>query len=437
MMRTRVGHRAIAVAVVLAIITHARGASAAGFQVSEQSITGLGRAFAGAGIVGDDASAVFYNPAAMSLLEGTQAQGGVTVILPSAVFHGSSTRAPVSLLTGAPVGPATVEQGRDGGGSDTFVPHFYFATDLTDRVKLGLGATAPFGLITDYDTHWVGRYHALRSNLRTYDFNPSLSYRINEHFSIGGGMSAQYASVSLSQAVFTGTPVDGLAKVHGTDWSYGYNAGVLFELNDRIRAGAAFRSQVKHTLGGELKVTGVGPQSHTVGAEATTSFPETVHADVFARVTDEIGLSAGMRWTNWSRFDELRVRFADGSPDSVTKENWHDSWMAKVGVDYLVLPGLTLRSGFAYDQTPVDNRSFRTPRIPDSSRYWLSVGASYRVIDRVNVDIGYAHLFSPRGDITNTIPIAQPSADTAVVDRLDGHFSSGADLVGLQALCRF
>jgi long-chain fatty acid transport protein len=431
-------HAARGTAVAVAILASAVAAHGAGFQVSEQTVVGLGRAFAGAGVVGDDLSAVFYNPAAMTLLEGTGVQAGITFVLPSAVFEGDSTRVPVSLTTGMPVGAPTVESGRGGGGGDTQVPHLYFVTDiLHERVRLGIGGTVPFGLITDYDRDWVGRYHALRSILRSMDFNPSVAVRVNDHLSIGAGMSAQYASVSLSRAVFTGMQ-DGLAKVSGTDWSYGWNVGVLLELNERLRGGVGFRSKVKHTLDGELRLTGLGPASRKIDAEATTQFPETVHADVFAQVTDRLGLSFGARWTNWSRFEELRVRFADPAmPDDVVRENWHDTWMLKIGLDYAVLPGLVVRSGFAWDQTPVENATFRTPRIPDASRYWLAAGLSYRPFEALSVDVGYAHLFSKSAEGVNSIPIAEPAPGTALVDRLEGEFSGRADIVGASATWRF
>jgi long-chain fatty acid transport protein len=420
----------------LLIATATGRVEAAGFQVSEQSVVGLGRAFAGAGIVGDDLSAVFYNPAGMSLLRGTGGQAGITFVLPSAVFHGDSTRLPVSLATGMPVGEPAIESGRGGGGGDTQVPHLYLVTDLLERWRFGLGVTVPFGLVTDYDSDWVGRYHALRSIVRTIDLNPQVAFRINDHVSVGAGMSAQYASVSLSRAVFTGTN-DALAKVSGTDWSYGYDVGVLLEANDRVRGGIGFRSKVKHTLDGELRVTGLAPETQKTDATAATSFPETVHGDAYFQLTDALGLSLGARWTNWSRFDELRIEFDSAMPDEVTEEKWHDTWMLKVGVDYAVIPALVLRSGFAWDQTPVRSPSFRTPRIPDASRYWLAAGLSYRPLELLSIDVGYAHLFSRRAAALTTIPIAQTGPDTAVVDRLDGNFGGSADIVGASASWRF
>jgi long-chain fatty acid transport protein len=424
-------------AAMLLIASAAARVDAAGFQVSEQSVVGLGRAFAGAGIVGDDLSAVFYNPAGMTLLRGTGAQAGVTFVLPSAVFHGDSTRVPVSLASGMPIGEPSVESGRGGGGGDTQVPHLYLVTDLLERWRFGLGATVPFGLVTDYERDWVGRYHALRSIVRTIDLNPSVAFRVNDHLSVGAGMSAQYASVSLSRAVFTGTN-DALAKVSGTDWSYGYDLGVLLELNDRIRGGIGFRSKVKHTLDGELRVTGLAPTTQKTDATAATTFPETVHGDTYFQLTDALGLSLGARWTNWSRFDELRIKFDSPTmADEVTPERWHDTWMLKAGLDWAVMPVLVIRSGFAWDQTPVRSASFRTPRIPDASRYWLAAGLSYRPLELLSIDVGYAHLFSRAAPALNAIPIAQTGADTAVVDRLDGEFGGSANIVGASASWRF
>lgn len=124
-----------------------------------------------------------------------------------------------------------------------------------------------------------------------------------------------------------------------------------------------------HTLDGELRVTGVGDATQKLDASAATTLPETIHMDLYAQVTDALGLSVGARWTNWSRFDELRVRFAGGArEDEVTPENWHDNWMLKIGLDYAVIPGLVVRGGFAWDQSPIEDATFRTPRIPDARR---------------------------------------------------------------------
>ena len=192
----------------------------AGFQISEQSGTGLGRAFAGFGVIGDDLSMAFYNPAGITMQKGTQIQATGFVIEGESRFSnkGSTQTLPI-------VGVVPSTGGNEDGATTALVPNLYFVMDLTKKLKYGFAVTAPYGLKTNYDREWVGRFHADESELIIVDINPSLGYKINESFSVGAGVSAQYAEATLSQAVSNLQPLtmipDGFAEVEGDDWSYG------------------------------------------------------------------------------------------------------------------------------------------------------------------------------------------------------------------------
>lgn len=421
-------------------------AHAAGFQITEASVAGLGRAFAGAGLVGDDLSAVAYNPAGMTLLSGTAVQGGLTFIDADAYFNGSSTRH---------VGPlARSESGRDNAGAGAVVPNGYFVTEINDRMRFGLGVNAPFGLRTEYDRDWVGRYHAVESDLTTVDINPSLAFRINEQFSIGIGVSYQYVDATLTQRIPglrpTGTvpplvpAADGFGKVEGDDWSWGWNLGAMWELDPDTRLGISFRSKIKQELEGDLETTRKAgtlvnnrplPADVTVRSDASAEvdLPETVGLMFYKRLDPKWGVAAAARWTNWSRFQELRIEstgFAGGA--SVTEENWEDTWALSVGVDHYYNEQWTLRAGMAWDQSPVPNSGDRTARIPDSDRFWLSVGASYRPSKNVTVDMGLAHLFFRDADTSDAV-----SSGPTFGDQLNGSYNSSANLFGVAVQYRF
>lgn len=411
-------------------------AHAAGFQLTEQSVTGLGRAFAGASLVADDLSAAFYNPADMMLLDaGTQVQAGVTFISVESEFHdrGSFQSLPT------PSGRVSVPSrglADDDGGTDNFVPNLYAVTDLDERIRVGLAITVPFGLRTEYADNWVGRYHALESELKTIDISPSIAYRVNEQFSIGAGVSFQYAEATLSQAIFTGTPEDGKVEITADDWGFGFNLGATYELSRDTRFGLSYRSKVKQTAEGDRELSGVGPLSGTVGAEATVELPETVYLTAYHRFDPNWSLLGTARWTKWSRFDELRIKFDNGSPDAVTVENWDDTWFFSLGVQYAYSPDLTLRAGVAYDNAAVPDAEHRTPRIPDTDRTWLALGASYKPSQNLSLDVGYAHLFGEDVDMRNTLPIAR-TAGGAVLDTLIGEFEGSTDILGAQLTYRF
>ena len=418
----------------LLLADHAYGA---GFQLVETSVTGMGRATAGGSIAGDDLSAVHFNPADMMLLKGRKIQSGLSFVsVTSKIDAGGSSR-----IFPGPDGPviAPTPGGTiDNGGTDVFVPNLYYVMDIDERTKFGLGLTTPFGLRTDYGSNWVGRYHALESELTTIDINPAIAYRLNEHFSVGAGVSAQYADVTLSQAVFTGGSDDGFAEVKADDWGFGFNLGLLYEVDANTRFGLSYRSKVRQTATGELAtyIPGFGDLPK-VGAETTVDLPETLGIEFYKRLDDRWALMAGARWTRWSRFDELRIKFADGRPDAVTEENWDNSWAFSVGVSYDYSPELTLRAGYMPDQNPIPSTEFRTPRIPGNTCNWLALGASYGPLPQLTVDVAYAHLFVDDAEIDNTIPIAV-SAAGPVLDNLVGKIdSANTDLFGLQVVWKF
>ncbi len=413
---------------------------ASGFQITEQSVAGLGRAFAGSGVVGDDASAIFYNPAGMTLRQGSEAQAGISFIASNGEFTNQGSTQTIN----TPQGPITIpSSGPDAnGGTNAYIPNLFFATDVSDRVRIGLGVTAPFGLKTKYGLEWVGRYQALVSDLETIDINPSLAFKATDKLSLGVGFSAQYSDVTLSQAVFVVNPAtgqqlpDGLAEVKGNNWGFGYDLGALYEFDPDTRIGASFRSKVKQAVDGERTIEGIPGRSGTVGAQATVTLPETVYVGAFKRLNPQWGVSGTIRWTNWSRFQELRI-VSDGSPDAVDQEDWDDTWFFSMGVDYAYRSDLTFRAGYAYDQSPVPNATFRTPRIPDSDRNWLSVGASYRPAPNLTLDFGYSHLFFADANVDRSINLVA-AAPGVFTDTLVGEYeSSNANIFGIQVNYQF
>ncbi len=408
---------------------------AAGFQLNEQSITGLGRATAGGSLAGDDLSSAFYNPAEMFYINTDEKfQAGFAYISATGKFKTKSSNK--ALITPVGLIPVGSSSGKTNIKEETIIPHTYFVTDINDSFKFGLSIAAPFGLATRYNKNWTGRYHAIDSEVKVIDFNPSVAYKVNDKFSVGLGLSAQKISATLSQAIYTGTPKDGFAEVTGSDTSLGYNLGLAYSLNDSTRFSLSYRSKVAHTLDGKRKLKNVGAKSGKVDAKAKITLPETVSLSAFKQINDKFDVMASVRWTNWSRFDELRVSYGDGSPDSVTDESWNDSWSVSLGGDYHLSEKLTLRGGIAYDQTPIPNAKHTTPRIPDGDRVWLSAGLTYKPSKNVSVDFGYTHLFIDSGDVDNTVPIAR-TPNGILIDSLRGTTSADADLIGIQVKIGF
>lgn len=405
----------ISAAVVLGtiIVTHSVVTYAAGFMLIEQGTKGLGSAFAGAAAEASDSSTIYFNPAGMTRVSGRQVASAAHVIIPSVKFSNDGSRFGATALTG--------DQGGNGAVT-AYVPNFYFIDDITSDVKLGLGINVPFGLTTEYDSTWQGRYQAIKSDLVTLNINPSIAYKINSNLSFGAGISAQQAKAELTSAVdlrallsSTTQDADATAKITGSDWGYGYNFGLLYELNSATRIGAAYRSQVAHTLKGNAvftptnaTATAILPSIQASGslinttARAKTVMPENISIAGYHQINNEWALLADATWTRWSRFKELRVHYDSGQADSVTPEDWNDSWRYGAGINWKPNGAITYRAGLAYDATPVPNADRRSPRVPDNTRRWIALGASYQTSKSFTFDVGYAHLFESNAPINNT-----------------------------------
>ena len=431
---------------------------ASGFQLIEQSVSAMGSAYAGSESMASDATTVFFNPAGMSRLKGNQLSAGIHLISTSADFsNDGSYKNP--LLTGNAVVPGSLTGTDDDGGTLGVVPNFYLVSEINPDLHLGLGINAPFGLATDYDSDWIGRYHAIKSEVKTIDLNPALSYRVNDRLSVGFGISAQYLKAKLTNAVDFGTvcigsfgavpcggagvvPLasDGKAEVEGDSWAFGYNLGLLYQFSEQTRLGLSYRSKISHDLDGDAEfrvpasfqglLTFVGSSAFTAtGASAEVDLPETAIISLFHQINPKWAVMGEIAWTRWSRFEELRIQFDNpAQPDSVQPENWDDSWRFSLGVNYAPNTKWTYRAGAAYDQTPVPSAKERTARIPGNSRTWLALGVGYNVSQNLSLDVGYAHLFVDNTEIDH-------AASTGHV--LVGDYDNSVDIFSAQLSYKF
>ena len=394
-------------------------ASSAGFSLIEESASGMGNAFAGGAASAEDASTVFFNPAGMTRLSGSQLSLVLHAIKPTAEFSNTASVA----AAGRPLG----DNGGDA-GNWTPVPNFYYVTELSQNLRAGLGISSPFGLKTEYDPSWMGRFQAIKSDLKTININPALAYKINDQLSIGAGLNAQYISAELTNAVYLGAGPEGQAKVKGDDWSVGYNLGVLYELNPATRFGLAYRSDVRHKLEGDVTFTGVPAPNGPISAEIT--LPETVSLSGFHQINPQWAMMGDITWTRWSRFQELRiVRNTGITVGQPTIENWDDTYRFALGASYQQSKQLKLRGGIAYDQSPVSD-AYRTARIPDADRTWLTVGATYQLSAKSSMDFGYAHIFVANATINNNNPSPTPG-------KLVGSYDNSVDILSAQFNHRF
>jgi long-chain fatty acid transport protein len=408
-----------------AMLVMSGSAMASGFALIEQSGSGLGNAFAGGAASAEDASTIFYNPAGMSRLSGKQIVVAGSMIKPSAKFsdNGSSPAA----ASGQPLGG----NGGDA-GSWTLVPNAYFAMDVNPQMKFGLGINAPFGLKTDYEAGWAGRFQALKSEVKTINVNPTLSYQLNEMVSLGLGLDYQKINAELTNNLVLAPGVVGAAKLTGSDSAWGYNLGALFQVNPETRVGLAYRSSISYKLSGDLLVTdptGATVQDPSVTADIKT--PDTFSLSGVRQIDSSWDVMGDITWTGWSKFKELRVVSSpSGATAALTNENWKNTYRISLGANHHFNEQWMARAGVAFDQAPVSD-TYRTARIPDNDRTWLSVGGQYKPNKEGALDFGYAHLFVKDTTISNNNGSAG-TPSTATVGNLVGTYKNSVDILSVQ-----
>ncbi|MAI90369.1 OmpP1/FadL family transporter [Ponticaulis sp.] len=410
------------------------------FAISEYGASDLGRANSGRVTQTEDASAAYGNPALMTGFEDSQVSAGLSAILGTSSYRDTGS---VDAL-GAPLGGNT-----SGFLEDGYVPygHVVYAPDA--RWRLGLSVTAPFGLATEYEADWPGRYQAIKSSLQAININPSAAYAVTDTFSVGAGLNLQYVTAELSSAIDFGavcfaqvdpttcasaglTPqaADGLTDIEGEDWSVGWNVGASWMPHPDWTLGIHYRSEIDHELEGDADftvpaqaqlLTASGAFADTPGT-AALNLPASTEIGARWQATERLAVYADAIWTEWSSLEELRVDFENPvQPDAVEELSYKDAGRYSIGADYAVNDRLTLRAGYAYDETPVQPED-RSARIPDNDRQIFALGGSYDVNDFWTIDAAYNRVEIDETDFDQTGSYA---------DQVMGVYSGHADVISV------
>jgi len=401
---------------LMALLSAATQGHAAGFALIEQSASGMGNAFAGAAASAEDASTIFANPAGMTYLPETQVVAAGHLIRPSGQFNNNGTVA----------GAGKTLNGEGGDiGEWALIPNMYFAKALSTHIHLGIGLNAPFGLKTEYDSNWMGRFQGIKSEVKSLNVNPSIAFKVNQQLSIGAGISAMRAEATLTRAVNLNPAglQETVVGIKGNDWGYGYNIGAIYQFTPDTRVGVAFRSKVDQTLKGRATFGGAAA-AQSGDIIASTALPENVSLSAFSKVNDQWDVMGDVTWTRWSRFKELRILRSSGALLTLTPENWENTLRFSVGASYRYNNKLKLRTGVAYDQEAIKDQ-FRTARIPGNDRTWLSIGAQYKLSEKSMIDAGYSHLFIKDSPIDDN--------QTATFNgRLRGEYEANVNIISAQ-----
>lgn len=397
MSRARMTLAALAVGVML--VLPLSEAQAGGFSIYEQGARAMGRASAFVAMP-NDPSAIFYNPAGLILLEGTQFYAGGTIIMPTGDFEGTD-------IFGA---AATGTQ-----KSQTFFPpNFYISHRLNEKMAVGLGVHAPFGLGTSWEdpATWAGRYVSTESSIMQVSINPSVAMAVNEKLAIGVGVDYRISSVSVNQYVINPAPpplidVATIALESDMNSAIGFNVGMLYQLNDKANLGMSYRSGVKLEYTGEATITSlIGSPEATADVETAINYPAVFTAGVAYMLSDNLLVEGDVQYWFWSAFDELVISGLSAT-DQVIEENYEDVMEFRVGLEYWKSENLALRAGFVHDQTPVPKASI-SPMLPDASRNGLTAGIGY-MTGPMTFDLAFMYLMFDDADTNGEAHTGYPN----------------------------
>ncbi|SFR47551.1 long-chain fatty acid transport protein [Marinobacter daqiaonensis] len=446
---------AVAAAGLMGLIPAASQASS--FQILEQSPARLGTAFSGTASAANDATTVFFNPAGMTELGRREVSAAGHLIHVESSFDNEGSTA----ADGSPL-----QQPLSGSSGETdemgFVPNLYFVQPIADRWRFGLGINAPFGLVTEYDNGWIGRYHGTKSELQVLNINPTFAFEVTGQLSVGFGLSYQRIDTTLENEVDSfaaclaapgataptcaaahggpgNRPADSSVEIEGDDSDVVADLSVHWRPLQGTRVGLVWRQGGDFTIEGDADFSpsstcASDPACSATGqaidgnVEADLELPDTLTLSASHRLTEAWQLHADIAWTEWSSVKEIGIVNIDSNQtiDNLNLQ-YDDTMRYALGASFEPQGPWTWRFGLAFDEAPQTDQEFVSVRIPDQDRFWTSVGFNYAFSRNASVDVGYAHLFVDDSQINK---VEQGN-------RLRGNFDSQANIVGIQANWRF
>ena len=385
---------------VLCTALTSSSAFSAGFQVSEQSASGLGRAFAGEAAIADNAAVISRNPAAMTQFSTMTVSVVGSIVMPDVdvIAHD----APNGVQTAKNVAPTA------------FVPASYFVQPLNDRLSWGLALFSGYGVTTDYPADFYDGTSAGKTSLVAMNLNPSVAYKVNHQLSLGVGLNAVYAKAELYRHYGQNAlpfypaikPSDKTINMEGDTWSWGWNIGAFYQLDDNNRFGFAYRSKVDLDFEGDFTdysglVLGSANRGNSIKGKLPVVLPATAEFSGFHQLNHQIAVHYSIFWTQWSLFKELRATNEQCNLNGqmpgiclLKDEDYSDAFRWSIGTTYTLNPSVILRAGFAYDE----QGGKATLSIPDTDRFWYSAGATYQHSPQLSIDLGISYIYGKESD---------------------------------------
>jgi len=405
----------------------AGSAAASGFQLLEQNGSGLGNSYAGSAATAENASTIYFNPAGMTQLQGTQVSAGAAIVKARYKFQDNGSIAGAFTNTGS---------GADGGTTGT-VPNLNISTDFGHGLYGGIGFGAPFGLKTQYEVPWAGATQSTLFEIKTYNTNPSLAYKINDKISIGIGgdyqqLEAKYQRQASTLSVFSLSQDTVTLQAQGRAW--GWNAGLLVTPSANMKLGFSYRSRLRYHLKGDLQAGGptAALLAANVGQASTDiTLPDTFIFSVSQKLGDKWEMLGDVSRTRWSSVqDVIIVRDQSTTPAQTLNAEFRDTWRVALGSNYKLNDAWKIKAGIAYDQGAAKGADYRLVSLPDNDRMWFSLGAQWVASKALTVDVGGAYLKIRDAGIYND----QRSSNRGLVN---GSYTGNIWILGTQVSMAF
>jgi long-chain fatty acid transport protein len=388
---------------------------AAGFRLPEQDSAAMGMASAFVGQA-DNPSAVWYNPAGITQLDGTRMSGGVIGIYP-VLTHENNT-----------VNPGTTDVSER---ELHLTPHLYATHKMNDSIFFGFGINSPFGLATDWDPKSSAtRYVATYSKVITSEFNPNVAFKLNDDLSLAAGVAYVHLRATLEKTANLGGPpavADRNFRLSGDGDGWGFNAAVMYKITQSVNAGLSYRSRVKIDVDGDAELTGGATPISGSGSTSIT-LPDLVQFGVSYKASDNLTLNADLEYTVWSTYDKIQVTSNIPLFNATDQKKWENVWCLRIGGQYKLSDQWKVRAGYLYDQNPVKEEYFET-RTPDSDRQGVTIGVGY-AIGNITVDAAYLYLKFNKRTVNNSLADDDANPFTPA-NSLNGTYKSTAQLAGV------
>jgi long-chain fatty acid transport protein len=352
---------------------------ASGLSFDQQSAAAAGKANAFAGEA-NDPSAIFYNPAGITQLPGTQVMIGTAIVYLDSTFRSSTTGESTQLQDQFP-----------------FLPHLYIThrfKNWDERLSIGLGVYTPFGLQVDWPDNWQGRFNSTNVRLRVTIIHPTIAFQATPKLSVAAGIRITDAAAEFERRF--GFPESTL-RVHDlTAHPIGWNAALLYHVTDTTSVGLQFRSEIQAKANGEADITGPASAAFfNTKFHTSLKLPPELVIGISTRMIPRWTLNADVEWEGWRTVGSIPFGF-ETTPTSPFPQQllnqpgsrlWKNSYIYRVGAEYAATDRLALRGGYYYSQSPIPDNTFDA-NIPEANLHAITAGLGYKWTN-TTLDVAY------------------------------------------------